>query len=49
MLQLSHNIGRYVNKNGELVHDTVYLNLFASFKQWYTRYGLFFKEKQLSG
>ena len=35
-LKYYHNIGRYVIKVGELVHDSVYLNKISNFKQWYT-------------
>ena len=33
-----HKIRRYVIKAGELVYDSVYLNIFDNFKQWYTPY-----------
>ena len=35
-LQYYHNIGRDVIKYGEFMRDSVYLNLLADFKQWYT-------------
>ena len=38
-MQYSYKTGIYVIKAGELVHDAVYLNPFANFKQWYTPYG----------
>ena len=36
--QYSNKTGRDVIKAGKLVGDAVYLNPFASFKQWYTPY-----------
>ena len=37
-MQSSRKLGNYVIKAGELVHDAVYFNTLALFKQWYTTY-----------
>ena len=47
-MQSSRKLGNYVFKAGELVHDAVYFNTLALFKQWYTTYedeneGIFFR------
>ena len=46
-MRSSHKIGIYIIKDGDLLCDTLYLNPFDDFNQWYNLHGKI-REKRLS-